>query len=94
MRVSPQESPIPVLLPGKGVWSNKGDRPEWSAWSGVSGRPEDGGQSLSLFRNNHFVKEVLQENAHLDGSFLSTMRYRSAIKDPPGRKSAVLEDPE
>jgi hypothetical protein len=41
----------------------------------------------------NFVKEVLQKVAHLDGLFLPTMRYRSAIKDPPGQKSAVLEGP-
>ena len=80
MRASQQEPP--TLAPYKGVWSRKSHRPEWGAWSGVSGRPEDRGKDCLCSASTNFVKEVLQEIAHLDGSFLSTMRYRSAIKDP------------
>ena len=90
MRASPQESPTPA----KDFGRERGTGLNGAPGAGFQVNPTIGGKGLSLLRSNQLVKEVLQEIVHLDGSFLSTMRYRSAIKDPPGRKSAVLEDPE
>jgi hypothetical protein len=94
MRASTQESSTLALLPIKEFGRERVTGLNGAPGAGFQVDPKIGVKGLSLSRSKKFVKEVLQEIAHLDGSFLSTMRYRSAIKDPPGRKSAVLEDPE